>query len=93
LDNEHPHITIDLLRRVYNHRKAQFVQFIKHILGIEILESFPETVSKAFDDFIAKHSYLTSRQVNNCLAARFAKKVFSVFVHSCRNERAGIFNS
>jgi type I restriction enzyme R subunit len=63
LHNEHPHITIDLLRRVYNHRKAQFVQFIKHILGIEILESFPETVSKAFDEFIAKHSYLTSRQL------------------------------
>jgi type I restriction enzyme, R subunit len=63
LHNEHPHITIDLLRRVYNHRKAQFVQFIKHILGIEILETFPETVSKAFDDFIAKHSYLTSRQL------------------------------
>jgi type I restriction enzyme R subunit len=63
LHNEHPHITIDLLRRVYNHRKAQFVQFIKHILGIEILESFPETVSKAFDDFISKHSYLSSRQL------------------------------
>ena len=63
LHNEHPHITIDLLRRVYNHRKAQFVQFIKHILGIEILESFSETVSKAFDDFIAKHSYLSSRQL------------------------------
>jgi type I restriction enzyme, R subunit len=63
LHNEHPHITIDLLRRVYNHRKAEFVQFIKHILGIEILESFPETVSKAFDDFIRKHSYLSSRQL------------------------------
>jgi type I restriction enzyme R subunit len=63
LHNEHPHITIGLLRRVYNHRKAQFVQFIKHILGIEILESFNETVSKAFDDFIAKHSYLSSRQL------------------------------
>lgn len=63
LHNEHPHITIDLLRRVYNHRKAQFVQFIKHILGIQILESFNETVAKAFDDFIAKHSYLSSRQL------------------------------
>ncbi|MEO8148842.1 MAG: DEAD/DEAH box helicase family protein, partial [Bacteroidia bacterium] len=37
LHDEHPHITIDLLRRVYNHRKAVFVQFIKHILGITIL--------------------------------------------------------
>lgn len=63
LHNEHPHITIDLLRRVYNHRKAVFVQFIKHILGIEILQSFPETVSKAFDNFITEHSYLTSRQL------------------------------
>lgn len=63
LHNEHPHITIDLLRKVYNHRKAALVQFIKHILGIEQLETFAETVTKAFNDFIAKHSYLTSRQI------------------------------
>ena len=63
LHNEHPHITIDLLRKVYNHRKAALVQFIKHILGIEQLETFAETVTKAFDDFIAKHTYLTSRQL------------------------------
>jgi len=63
LHNEHPHITIDLLRKVYNHRKAALVQFIKHILGIEQLETFAETVTKAFDDFTAKHSYLTSRQL------------------------------
>jgi type I restriction enzyme R subunit len=63
LHNEHPHITIDLLRRVYNHRKAQLVQFIKHILGIQVLETFPETVSKAFTNFIAQHSYLTGRQL------------------------------
>ncbi len=63
LHNEHPHITIDLLRKVYNHRKAALVQFIKHILGIEQLETFAETVTKAFDDFISMHSYLTSRQL------------------------------
>lgn len=63
LHNEHPHITIDLLRKVYNHRKAALVQFIRHILGIEPLESFAETVTRAFDDFISKHSYLTSRQL------------------------------
>ncbi len=63
LHNEHPHITIDLLRKVYNHRKAALVQFIKHILGIQQLETFAETVTKAFDDFVAKHSYLTSRQL------------------------------
>ena len=63
LHHEHPHITIDLLRKVYNHRKAALVQFIKHILGIEQLVTFAETVTKAFDDFIVKHSYLTSRQL------------------------------
>lgn len=63
LHDEHPHITIDLLRRVYNHRKAALVQFIKHILGISPLETFAVTVTKAFDDFIAKHSYLTGRQL------------------------------
>jgi type I restriction enzyme R subunit len=63
LHNEHPHITIDLLRKVYNHRKAALVQFIKHILGIEILQSFAETVTKAFDGFISQHSYLSSRQL------------------------------
>ncbi len=47
LHNEHPHITIDLLRKVYNHRKAELVQFIKHIFGIEELETFAETVTKA----------------------------------------------
>ncbi|HMP19311.1 MAG TPA: type I restriction-modification enzyme R subunit C-terminal domain-containing protein, partial [Ferruginibacter sp.] len=63
LHNEHPHITIDLLRKVYNHRKAALVQFIKHILGITPLETFAETVTKAFDDFVSKHSYLSSRQL------------------------------
>lgn len=63
LHEENPHITIDLLRRVYNHRKAQFIQFIRHILGIEILESFPDTVAKSFDSFIQNHSYLTGRQL------------------------------
>ena len=63
LHNEHPHITVDLLRKVYNHRKAELVQFIKHILGIEQLETFAETVTRAFDDFVARHSYLSSRQL------------------------------
>ncbi|MFZ2906110.1 MAG: DEAD/DEAH box helicase family protein [Cyclobacteriaceae bacterium] len=63
LHNEHPHITIGLLRKVYNHRKAELVQFIKHILGIQVLETFAETVTKSFDDFVNKHSYLTSRQL------------------------------
>jgi type I restriction enzyme R subunit len=63
LHNEHPHITIDLLRKVYDNRKAELLQFIRHILGIEQLETFAVTVAKAFDDFESSHSYLTSRQL------------------------------
>ena len=63
LHKEHPHITEDLLQQVYQNRKARFIQFIRHILGIERLESFPDTVSHAFDQFIAEHSNLNSRQL------------------------------
>jgi type I restriction enzyme R subunit len=63
LHAEHPHITEDLLRQVYKNRKARFIQFIRHILGIEILKSFPETVSEAFDQFIGQHTNLSGRQL------------------------------
>ena len=58
-----PHITETLLRKVYNHQNAKFIQFIKHILGIEILERFDDQVSKAVQQFIETHTYLTTRQI------------------------------
>lgn len=63
LHEEHPHITEDLLRQVYKNRKARFIQFIRHILGIEVLKSFPDEVSAAFDQFIRSHTTLSSRQM------------------------------
>ena len=63
LHEEHPHITESLLRQVYKNRKARFIQFIRHILGIEVLQSFPDTVSEAFDRFIRAHTTLNSRQL------------------------------
>ena len=63
LHEEHPHITEDLLRQVYKNRKARFIQFIRHILGIETLRSFPDEVSAAFDQFIRVHTTLGSRQL------------------------------
>ncbi|MDQ8187673.1 DEAD/DEAH box helicase family protein [Pelagicoccus sp. SDUM812002] len=63
LYHERPHITLDLLRRAYQHHRAPFLRFIKHILGIEKLESFPDTVSKSIDLFISQHSTLTTRQL------------------------------
>jgi len=63
LHEEHPHITLDLLRRVYRHRTAPFLRLIRHILGIEILESFPDTVSRSIDQFITEHPRLTGHQL------------------------------
>jgi type I restriction enzyme R subunit len=63
LIEEHPHITEALLRQVYKNRKAHLIQFIRHILGIEVLQSFPDTVSAAFDRFIRAHTTLNSRQL------------------------------
>jgi type I restriction enzyme, R subunit len=63
LHEEHPHITEDLLRQVYKNRKARFIQFIRHILGIEALKSFPDEVSAAFDQFIRAHTTLSTRQM------------------------------
>lgn len=64
LHAEHPHITEDLLRQVYKNRKARFIQFIRHIFGIELLKSFPETVAEAFDQFIMQHNNLSTRQLD-----------------------------
>jgi type I restriction enzyme R subunit len=63
LHEEHPHITLELLRRVYHHQRASFIRFIRHILGIEILESFPDTVSRSIDQFVTEHPMLTSHQL------------------------------
>ena len=64
LHEEHPHITEDLLRSVYKNNKAHFIQFIRHILGIEVLKSFPEAVNEAFELFIRSHSNLSVRQLD-----------------------------
>lgn len=63
LYNEPPHITLDLLRKVYTHRKAQLFDFLKHILNIEPLEDYTETVSRIVSEFVKDHNYLDSRQL------------------------------
>jgi len=63
LEAETPHITIDLLRRVYHNKRAPFIKLIRHILGIEKLESFPDTVSASIDQFITEHNNLTKTQL------------------------------
>lgn len=63
LNEKDPFVTEKLLKRVYDNEHAKFIQFIKHILGVEQIKSFEEEVSQAFDTFIAKHNDLTSKQI------------------------------
>jgi len=63
LHDEDPYITLDLLRRVYMNKKAPFLKFIKHILGLEELKNFPDTVSESFEKFIKEHPTLTTIQL------------------------------
>ncbi len=60
---EDPHVTEELLRRVYDNRDAAFIDFIRHILGLEKLKTRTESITQAFDGFIAKHNDLTANQV------------------------------
>ncbi|MEO1418496.1 MAG: DEAD/DEAH box helicase family protein [Bacteroidota bacterium] len=63
LNEEDPHVTEALLKKVYKNRKATFLQFIKHILGIELLESFDVQVNKEVQQFIQTHNYLSTQQI------------------------------
>jgi type I restriction enzyme R subunit len=63
MNEKDPFVTEKLLQRVYGNHRAKFLQFIKHILQIEELHSFDETVTVAFDGFIRNHSQLTNSQI------------------------------
>ncbi len=63
LRSQDPYVTEELLRKVYDHKTARFIQFIRHILGLEMLGSWPETLTRAFDGFISSHTDFTSLQI------------------------------
>jgi type I restriction enzyme R subunit len=63
LEAQSLHITEDRLRKVYDHKTARFIQFIRNILGLERLESWSETVTRAFDEFIARHTTFSALQI------------------------------
>jgi type I restriction enzyme R subunit len=60
---QEPHVTEELLRKVYDHKAARFIQFIRHILGLEILTPWKETVTKEFEAFIAHHNTFSAVQI------------------------------
>ncbi len=63
LQEKQPHVTLNLLQKVYDNHNAKFIQFIKHILGMEEIKSFGEAVGNAFDVFIAQHNNLGANQI------------------------------
>ena len=63
LEQQDPYITEKLLQRIYDNKKAHFIQFLRHILGIEPLGTWTDEVSRAFDTFISQHTNLTQLQI------------------------------
>ncbi|MDA2920321.1 DEAD/DEAH box helicase family protein [Desulfobacterota bacterium AH_259_B03_O07] len=70
LESRNPWITEDLLRKVYDNKRAKFMQFIKFILGQEELKSFTEEVSEAFENFIAEHNTYSNQQIQFLITLR-----------------------
>lgn len=63
LRTQDPYVTEEILRKVYDHKSARFIQFIRHILGLEKLESWSATVARSFDDFIVEHNTFSALQI------------------------------
>lgn len=63
MNERDPFVTEKLLQRVYGNQHAKFLQFIKHILQIEVVHSFEETVTLAFDEFIKQNNNLSNNQI------------------------------
>jgi len=70
LREHYPNVTEFILREIYDNRTAKFIQFIKHVLGIEPLATFTEAVSFAFEDFIRKHNDYGGQQIHFLLTLK-----------------------
>ncbi len=63
LQSEDPYITLDNLRKVYDNKKASFIDFINHVLGLQKLQTRSEIIANSFDLFIKNHSDFSSDQI------------------------------
>ena len=63
LQSEDPYITLDNLQKVYDNKKAKFIDFISHVLGLQKLQTQSEIIVEAFDRFIQNHSDFNSQQM------------------------------
>jgi type I restriction enzyme R subunit len=63
LRRQDPEITEDSLRRAYDVRSASLVPLLRHVLGLELIPSWPEAVTRAFDDFVTRHDTMSELQI------------------------------
>jgi type I restriction enzyme R subunit len=70
LQERDPWVTEELLKKVYDNKRATFIHFIRYILGMEELRPFTETVSEAFDQFIAAHNTWSGQQIQFLLTLK-----------------------
>jgi len=70
LKKHYPHVTEYILREIYDNKSAKFIQFIKHILGIEEVATFAESVSALFDEFLREHNNFGEKQIQFILTLK-----------------------
>ena len=70
MEKQDPYVTEKHLQKIYDNKKTKFIQFIKHILGLEKLTSFSETVSKAFEEFTTNHNDYSQQQIQFLLTLK-----------------------
>ena len=87
LRSQDPYVTEDLLRRIYDNRAAQFLDFMRHILGLEVVESWTTTVNGEFDRFIREHNTLSSIQI------RFLQTLRTFILQTGRLEKRHLVES
>lgn len=63
LESSELRVTEERLQEIYDNRTVHFFQLLRHVLGLEHVPSWEETVTARFDAFIAAHTQLTSRQI------------------------------
>ena len=64
LQGEDPYITLDNLQKVYDNKRAKFIDFISHVLGLQKLQSRTEIIASSFERFIQNHSDFNSQQIS-----------------------------
>jgi type I restriction enzyme R subunit len=57
-------ITEDTLRQVYERPDADLLTFLRHILGLDQLQSRSKQITTSFEEFIDAHPHFTATQIN-----------------------------